>query len=98
MILMILLGILIPIIFALIHTIISTYLTMKHGNVMGLYWNGLGFISKSFFMVFMTYLGVKVLGLNFKIYIPILCRTWFFSHLCEAFYINKLMRSKYVRL
>ena len=93
MILLILLSLIVPIIFSLTHTIIGVYITLNYGNGVGVYWNGLGFITKSMFTIFMTFLGVLVFNMDFKIYIPILCSTWFICHICEAFYIQSLINN-----
>ena len=89
----ILIGVFAPIIFGLIHTIIGTYVTLKYSNTLGLFWNGLGFINKTFFLFFMTYLGVMILELNFKIYIPVLTGVWFASHVAEALYSDHVMKN-----
>ena len=47
MILMILMGVIIPIIFGLLHTIAGTYLIYSKGNMTALGWNMLGFLTKS---------------------------------------------------
>ena len=83
--------IIIPIIFSLIHTIVSVWLVYSYGNLSALAWNMMGFLTKSMFMILMTYIGIVVLGLNWKIYIPVLSSVWFISHVCEAFYVTKHM-------
>ena len=85
---MVLMPVIIPIIFGLLHTIASVYMIYKKGNSIALGWNMMGFLTKSVFMVFMTYMGVSVLELNFKIYVPILTFVWFMTHIIEAFYVN----------
>ena len=67
MLLEILLGVFVPIIFSLVHTIISVYLIYTNGNLSALAWNMIGFITKTMFMLFMTYIGVFVLGFDFRI-------------------------------
>ena len=69
MILMILMGVIIPIIFGTIHTLASVYLVYSKGNTIAIGWNMLGFLTKSVFMLFMTYMGVSVLEFDFKIWI-----------------------------
>ena len=91
MLLMILMSVIIPILFGLTHTIAGTYLIYSKGNVTALGWNMVGFLTKSVFMLFMTYMGVSVLEFDFRIYIPILSFVWFFSHICEAFVIQHYM-------
>ena len=58
---------------------------------MSLGFSGISFLTKSMGMIFLTWLGVSVLELNFKIYVPILTFVWFFSHLAEAFVIQHYM-------
>ena len=88
MLLMLLMSVIIPIIFGLLHTIAGTYLIYSKGNMTALGWNMLGFLTKTVFMLFMTYMGVSVLEYYFRIYVPILSLVWFMSHIAEAFYIQ----------
>ena len=88
MLLMLLMSVIIPIIFGLLHTIAGTYLIYSKGNMTPLGWIMLGFITKNVFMLFMTYMGVSVLEFDFRIYVPILSFVWFMSHIAEAFYIQ----------
>ena len=88
MLLMLLMSVIIPIIFGLLHTIAGTYLIYSKGNMTALGWNMLGFLTKTVFMLFMTYMGVSVLVFDFRIYVPILSFVWFMSHIAEAFYIQ----------
>ena len=41
------------------------------------------FIVKSIFLCSLTYLGVKIIKLDFRIFVPLLCLTWFVFHLVE---------------
>ena len=91
MLLMLLMSVIIPIIFGLLHTIAGTYLIYSKGNMTALGWNMLGFLTKTVFMLFMTYMGVSVLELDFRIYIPILSFVWFMTHIAEALYITHHM-------
>ena len=88
MMLMLLMAVIIPIIFGLIHTLASVYLLYSRGNTISLGWNMLGFLTKSIFMLFMTYIGVSVLEFDIRIYVPILAFVWFMTHIAEAFYVN----------
>ena len=72
MILVILMGIVIPIIFGLLHTIAGVYLVYTKGNTSALGWNMLGFLTKTVFMLFMTYIGVSVLELIFVLYLLVI--------------------------
>ena len=91
MLLMLLMSVIIPIIFGLLHTIAGTYLIYSKGNMTALGWNMLGFLTKSVFMLFMVYMGVSVLEFDFRIYVPMLAFVWFMSHVAEAFYITHHM-------
>ena len=88
MILVILMSVIIPILFGLLHTIAGVYLIYTKGNMTALGWNMLGFLTKTIFMLFMTYMGVSVLEFDFRIYVPILSFVWFMTHIVEAFYVN----------
>ena len=91
MLLMLLMSVIIPIIFGLLHTIAGIYLIYSKGNTTALGWNMLGFLTKTVFMLFMTYMGVSVLEFDFRIYVPILSFVWFMTHIVEAFYIQHNM-------
>ena len=80
-------GVIVPIIFGLLHTIVSVYMIYNRGNTIALGWNMLGFLTKSVFMIFMIYMGVSVLELNWKIYAPIISFVWFITHVAEALYV-----------
>ena len=89
--LLILMGVIIPIGFGILHTIASVYLVYTRGNTIALGWNMLGFLTKTIFMLFMTYMGVSVLEFDMRIYVPILSFVWFMTHIVEAFYVNHHM-------
>ena len=55
---------------------------------MSLGFTGIGFLTKSMAMIFLTWLGVGYLGLDMKIFIPLLAFFWFFTHIVEAFVIQ----------
>ena len=93
MILVILMSVIIPILFGLLHTIAGVYLIYTKGNMTALGWNILGFLTKTIFMLFMTYMGVSILELDVRIYVPILSFVWFMSHIGEAFYVNHHMHN-----
>ena len=83
-----LLGVLAPIFLNLLHMIVGIYVVVQRGSVMSLGFTGISFITKSIGMVFLTWLGIVVIGLDYKIYVPILAFTWFFTHVVEAFVIQ----------
>ena len=87
-----LLGVLAPIMLNLIHLGVGLFVTKNQGNTYGVGFSAIGFISKTAGMVFLTWLGVSYLELDFKIYIPLLTFFWFISHIFEAFIINNAMK------
>ena len=89
-----LLGFLSPLILNLIHLFVGIFIVVKYGNVISLIFTAVSFLTKTFGLIILTWLGVGYLDLNFKIYIPILTSTWFISHLLEAFKIQKYLQSK----
>ena len=85
------LGVLAPIMLNLMHMIVGLYVVTQRGNLMSLGFTGMGFLTKTIGMIFLTWLGVSKMGLDWQIYVPILTFVWFFSHICEAFVINHYM-------
>jgi hypothetical protein len=86
-----LLGILAPSVLNLLHLVVGIYVVMSQGNVMSLGFSAMGFLTKTIGILFLTWLGISVVGLDYRIYVPILTFTWFFSHMCEAFVIQHYM-------
>ena len=84
----ILLGILSPIILNLMHLILGVFIVTQRGSVMSLGFTGISFITKTFGMLFLTWLGVGYLSLDMKVFIPLLVFFWFFTHVVEAFVIQ----------
>ena len=89
----ILLGVLAPMFLNLMHLCVGIYVVLQRGNVISLGFSGMGFITKTIGMIFLTWLGIEVIGLDFRIYVPILTFVWFFSHICEAFVIQHYMQN-----
>ena len=87
-----LLGVLAPILLNLMHMCVGIYVTVARGSVMGLGFSGIGFLTKSVGMIFLTWLGVGYLQLDFRIYIPLLTFFWFFTHIVEAFVIQHYIK------
>ena len=54
----IILGVFAPIILNLLHLIIGIYVVVQRGSVMSLGFTGMGFLTKTIGMVFLTWLGV----------------------------------------
>ena len=86
-----LMGVIAPSFLNLLHLVINIYVVVARGNIMSLGFSGISFLTKSMGMIFLTWLGVSVMELDFRIYIPILTFVWFFSHVAEAFVIQHYM-------
>jgi len=86
------LGVLVPIAMSYINILVITKLTKEQGNTVTFGFNIAQFIIKTIFLCLITFLGIKILGLNFKIFVPILCLTWFVFHLIEGFYTSDLIK------
>ncbi len=87
-----LLGVLSPLFLNLLHMIIGIYIVVKRGSILSLGFTGISFVTKSMAMMFFLWLGIVHLGLNFKIFVPILTFVWFFTHVIEAFVIQHYIR------
>ena len=88
----ILLGVLAPIMINLLHLLIGLYVVTQRGNTMSLGFTGISFLTKTIAMLFLTWLGIKFLGLVMGIFIPLLTFFWFFTHVVEAFVIQHYMK------
>ena len=84
----ILLGILAPIFLNLMHLVLGIFVVTQRGSIMSLGFTGMGFITKSIGMIFLTWLGIGYLGLDMRIFVPLLAFFWFFTHVLEAFVIQ----------
>ena len=87
----ILMGIFAPSLLNLMHLVVNIYVVMARGNIMSLGFTAISFLTKTIGMIFLTWVGVVHMELDFRIYVPILSFVWFFSHLCEAFVIQHYM-------
>ena len=85
-------GVLAPSLLNLLHLVMGIWVVMARGNLMSLGFSAMGFLTKTIGMLFLTWLGIEIIGLDFRIYVPILAFVWFFSHLCEAFVIQHYMQ------
>jgi len=85
-------GVIAPSLLNLMHLVLNIYIVVARGNLLSLGFTGISFITKTMCMIFFTWLGVSVMELDFRIYVPILTFFWFFSHICEAFVINHYMQ------
>ena len=91
-----LMGVLAPSFLNLIHLILNIYIVVARGNLLSLGFSGISFITKTMGMIFFTWLGVTIVGLDYRIFVPILCFFWFFSHLAEAFVIQHYIQKSVV--
>ena len=73
--------------------VMGIYVVMARGNLISLGFTGISFITKTIGMLFLTWLGIEIVELDYRIYVPILSFVWFFSHICEAFVINHYMEN-----
>ena len=89
-----LLGVLSPILLNLLHLTIGIYIVLKRGNIYSLGFTAISFITKTIGLLFLTWIGVGFLGLNFKIYIPMLTFFWFVTHILEAFVIQGYLKNR----
>ena len=90
----ILVGVLAPIFLNLLHMIVNIYIVLQRGNIMSLVFTGASFVTKTIGMVFLLWLGIHFLNLNFKIFVPLLSFFWLFTHFVEAFVIQDYMNRK----
>ena len=86
-----LLGVLAPIILNLLHLVVGVYVVTARGSVMSLGFTGMGFLTKTIALLWLTWLGVSIVELDYKVYVPLLTFFWFFTHLVEAFVIQHYM-------
>ena len=86
------LGVLAPIIMSYLNVVAITKLSKEQGNEMTFRFNIAQFIFKTIFLCLITFIGVKIIELNFKVFVPTLCFTWFVFHLVEGFYTNDLIK------
>ncbi len=93
----ILIGMTVPTILSYINIELIQWISIKKGNMITFQFNILQFIIKSGYMCALTFIGVKVLYLNFKIFVPVLCSTWFFFHMVEAFFTNSIIKKKSIK-
>ena len=88
----ILLGVLSPIILNLMHLLVGIYVVVQRGNIMSLGFSGMGFLTKSIGMIFLLWLGISKLNMDYQIFVPLLSFFWFFTHIVEGFVIQHYMK------
>ena len=89
----ILLGILAPIFLNLMHLVLGIFVVTQRGSIMSLGFTGMGFITKTIGLLWLTWLGIVKLNMDFQIYVPLLTFFWFFTHIVEAFVIQHFMNN-----
>ena len=95
-----LMGVLAPSFLNLMHLVMGIYVVMARGNLISLGFSAMGFLTKTICMLFLTWLGIEIVGLDYRIFVPILTFVWFFTHLVEAFVIQHYMKkneSEYIK-
>ena len=86
------LGVLAPILMSYLNVLVITKLSREQGNEITFSFNIAQFIFKTIFLCLITFIGVKIIELNFKIFVPTLCFTWFVFHIVEGLYTNDLIK------
>ena len=88
----ILLGVLSPIILNLMHMLVGIYVVVQRGNLLSLGFTGIGFITKTIGMMFLVWLGIVKVNLDYQIYVPLISFFWLFTHIVEGFVIQHYMK------
>ena len=90
----IILGMLIPSLFSYLNLKTIDFIMKNHGPEKVNGFNMIQFITKTIFMISMSFLGIKVFNLEPILYIILLCSAWFVYHILEAFYTQNLFSEK----
>ena len=90
------LGVLIPTLVSYINLEVIDWLNKHYDIFITFGFNMVQFIIKTIFMLLMVYIGVKIMNFDFRIYVPVLCFTWFFFHILEALYTQNIINKKSV--
>ena len=85
---------LVPSLFSYLNIMIIDFIMKNYGPQKVNGFNMLQFITKTIFMIGMSFFGIKVLNLKPILYITLLCSTWFIFHISEAFYTQNLFKEK----
>ena len=89
-------GMLAPAVMSYINILLIERLSKEKGNQMAFGFNIMQFIVKSIFLCSLTYFGVKIIKLDFRTFVPLLCISWFVFHLIEAFFTNSLIKKSII--
>ena len=84
-------GMFCPIIMSYLNIEVISWIHNNYGNQATNHFNTFQFVTKSIFMIAMSYVGIKIFNLNFRVYSPTLCTVWFVFHVLEAFYTQSLL-------
>ncbi len=66
-----LMGVIAPSFLNLIHLVLNLYIVVARGNILSLGFSGISFLTKSMGMIFFTWLGVTIVGLDYRIFVPV---------------------------
>ena len=88
------LGMLTPSLFSYLNLKVIDFIMESYGPEKVNGFNMIQFITKTIFMIGMSFLGIKILNLEPILYIILLCSTWFIFHIMEAFYTQSLFSEK----
>ena len=88
------LGVLIPTLVSYINLEVIDWLNKHYDIFITFGFNMIQFIVKTIFMLLMVYIGVRIMNFDFRIYVPVLCLTWFFFHILEALYTQNIINKK----
>ena len=88
------LGVLIPTLVSYINLEVIDWLNKHYDIFITFGFNMVQFIVKTIFMLLMVYIGVRIMNFDFRIYVPVLCLTWFFFHILEALYTQNIINKK----
>ncbi len=86
----VLLGMLLPAIFSYFNLLIIDFIMGKYGPQKVNGFNMVQFITKTIFIIGLSYIGIKTLNLEPILFITLLCSTWFLYHILEAFHTQRL--------
>ena len=89
-------GMLAPAVMSYINILLIERLSKEKGKQMAFGFNMMQFIVKSIFLCSLTYFGVKIIKLDFRTFVPLLCISWFVFHLIEAFFTNSLIKKSII--
>ena len=86
-------GMLLPSSVSYLNILAIDYIMKNYGSEKVNGFNMIQFITKSVFMISMSYIGIKIFNLEPLVYILLLCLTWFGFHILEAFYTQNVFKT-----